>query len=534
MSLQLYPAPSLLLNTPFCGHNNCTHLGLASPVQAEHFSTAFTSSMDNTAPLRHNLNGTTSRAAINKQSTSPSPGVQSASIVMTASPYHDPSPSASSNLTLSSDASQERESKRPRTIRSQSGAVSGASTDGGDATEHHSLHGAHDHLNMHYSQNPGMVSQSSASMGIVTSSAMPTDTYPVMGAPYWSSSSLTTEVMDKPTSGNSDANNTLGGPGQLSGGAQSQMYGNGAAWAGHNMPMPMNPIPQYVPRRMTNGTWESELPHHHHSQQPHQQMLPDGSLASPYESSAGASNPSQLYGDCSIVNGPSHRIVTSNGYDAPNGLSTPTASHHPPGAASGWPQSAFHGPGGSMSGSRLAMAGLSKDMKPKILASSAANALRRSPVQQRATTPTKTAKGAAGAAATATSATGAAAGGGDRTTHNDVERKYRTNLKDRIAELRAAVPALQAQHDAESDGTTSNAAPKVSKGTVLSKATEYIQQLEQANRVMMSEHEQLMDRLHTLEAMLQNGGGGDGRGLPPQQQYAPNHGMAMFDPRGFS
>ncbi|KAK2603501.1 hypothetical protein QQS21_004270 [Conoideocrella luteorostrata] len=32
----------------------------------------------------------------------------------------------------------------------------------------------------------------------------------------------------------------------------------------------------------------------------------------------------------------------------------------------------------------------------------------------------------------------------DRIAHNDVERKYRTNLKDKIAELRAAVPALHA------------------------------------------------------------------------------------------
>lgn len=31
----------------------------------------------------------------------------------------------------------------------------------------------------------------------------------------------------------------------------------------------------------------------------------------------------------------------------------------------------------------------------------------------------------------------------DRIAHNDVERKYRTNLKDKIAELRAAIPALQ-------------------------------------------------------------------------------------------
>lgn len=55
---------------------------------------------------------------------------------------------------------------------------------------------------------------------------------------------------------------------------------------------------------------------------------------------------------------------------------------------------------------------------------------------------------------------------GDRTAHNDIERKYRTNLKDKIAELRNAVPALQSiPEDGGDDGESSNAqrAPKVSK-----------------------------------------------------------------------
>jgi hypothetical protein len=39
-----------------------------------------------------------------------------------------------------------------------------------------------------------------------------------------------------------------------------------------------------------------------------------------------------------------------------------------------------------------------------------------------------------------------------------------------------------------------------------------------------------VERLHTLEAMLQNAAGG--RHHPAQ--YTADHGMAMFDPRGFS
>ncbi|KAK2004971.1 helix-loop-helix DNA-binding domain-containing protein [Colletotrichum falcatum] len=56
---------------------------------------------------------------------------------------------------------------------------------------------------------------------------------------------------------------------------------------------------------------------------------------------------------------------------------------------------------------------------------------------------------------------------GDRTAHNDIERKYRTNLKDRISELRDAVPSLRSipeegGEDAEADGQ-SQRGPKVSK-----------------------------------------------------------------------
>lgn len=55
---------------------------------------------------------------------------------------------------------------------------------------------------------------------------------------------------------------------------------------------------------------------------------------------------------------------------------------------------------------------------------------------------------------------------GDRTAHNDIERKYRTNLKDRIAELRDAVPALRTIEDGvpeEGDSSTPASRPKVSK-----------------------------------------------------------------------
>lgn len=54
----------------------------------------------------------------------------------------------------------------------------------------------------------------------------------------------------------------------------------------------------------------------------------------------------------------------------------------------------------------------------------------------------------------------------DRAAHNDIERKYRTNLKDKIAELRDAIPSLRAipeDGDDNDNPTASRTAPKVSK-----------------------------------------------------------------------
>ncbi|KAL7932690.1 hypothetical protein V8C35DRAFT_70471 [Trichoderma chlorosporum] len=110
----------------------------------------------------------------------------------------------------------------------------------------------------------------------------------------------------------------------------------------------------------------------------------------------------------------------------------------------------------------------------------------------------------------------------DRMAHNDVERKYRTNLKDKITELRNAVPALQQVAEGDQDNGQGNA--KVSKGTVLTKATEYIHHLEQHNKDIMTEHKQLMRRLQAFEALLNNS---------MRVDIMPSHSMTLFDPRGF-
>ena len=114
----------------------------------------------------------------------------------------------------------------------------------------------------------------------------------------------------------------------------------------------------------------------------------------------------------------------------------------------------------------------------------------------------------------------------DRAAHNDIERKYRTNLKDRISELRDAIPSLRPNPEDPDDMTSARAAPKVSKGTVLSKATEYIHQLERRNRAMALKNDELSRRLQAFEQLI--GSGAVGPGWQP-----PGFGPAVFNPRPF-
>lgn len=117
---------------------------------------------------------------------------------------------------------------------------------------------------------------------------------------------------------------------------------------------------------------------------------------------------------------------------------------------------------------------------------------------------------------------------GDRTAHNDIERKYRTNLKDRIAELRDAVPALRTIEEGvpdEGESSTPASRPKVSKGTVLTKATEYINYLEKKNKAIMAQHQQLSRRLAAFEQLLS-------QTARPSFQM-PNYSRTLFDPRAF-
>lgn len=90
--------------------------------------------------------------------------------------------------------------------------------------------------------------------------------------------------------------------------------------------------------------------------------------------------------------------------------------------------------------------------------------------------------------------------------HNVIEKRYRANLNDKIAELRDSVPSLRASSkgtngtlldDEDADGVTP--ANKLNKASILSKATEYIKHLEIRNRRLEDENTALKNRLRQLD-----------------------------------
>lgn len=109
--------------------------------------------------------------------------------------------------------------------------------------------------------------------------------------------------------------------------------------------------------------------------------------------------------------------------------------------------------------------------------------------------------------------------GPKKTAHNMIEKRYRTNLNDKIAQLRDSVPALRIvaqrldQQEGEDgefhDGEDLAPVPKLNKATILSKATEYIAQLEKRNRGLESENNMLRGRMEGLEMLMMNRSAGN-------------------------
>lgn len=106
---------------------------------------------------------------------------------------------------------------------------------------------------------------------------------------------------------------------------------------------------------------------------------------------------------------------------------------------------------------------------------------------------------------------------GSKRPHNVVEKRYRANLNEKIAELRDSVPALRILKKSKSKkGDTASSddedldglAPsnKLNKASILTKAVEYIRHLETRSRKLEDENTYLKDRVQHLEKMVADSG----------------------------
>jgi hypothetical protein len=118
-----------------------------------------------------------------------------------------------------------------------------------------------------------------------------------------------------------------------------------------------------------------------------------------------------------------------------------------------------------------------------------------------------------------------------KTAHNMIEKRYRTNLNDKIAALRDSVPALRVMvHKLEHQGSDDEGdddimgaalmqrgphdedlgglepAHKLNKATILSKATEYIAHLERKNRSLAKENGNLRGKVEGFEMLMMSRG----------------------------
>ncbi|KAF7544494.1 hypothetical protein G7Z17_g9914 [Cylindrodendrum hubeiense] len=116
-----------------------------------------------------------------------------------------------------------------------------------------------------------------------------------------------------------------------------------------------------------------------------------------------------------------------------------------------------------------------------------------------------------------------------KTAHNMIEKRYRTNLNDKIAALRDSVPSLRIMSkSARGEDTTEDReelhgltpAHKLNKATVLSKATEYIRHLEKRNNRLLDENTAMQARIAAFEKLFM-AGAMNGAISPLQQPPTP-------------
>jgi hypothetical protein len=93
--------------------------------------------------------------------------------------------------------------------------------------------------------------------------------------------------------------------------------------------------------------------------------------------------------------------------------------------------------------------------------------------------------------------------------HNVIEKRYRANLNEKIAELRDSIPSLRAASKQINGSSPGNddadglvAANKLNKASILSKATDYIRHLELRNSRLEEENKALKTRLRQLDKAM--------------------------------
>ncbi|RFU27581.1 hypothetical protein B7463_g8753, partial [Scytalidium lignicola] len=101
-----------------------------------------------------------------------------------------------------------------------------------------------------------------------------------------------------------------------------------------------------------------------------------------------------------------------------------------------------------------------------------------------------------------------------KTAHNMIEKRYRTNLNDKIADLRDSVPSLRIMTKSQRGEDTTDdredlqgltPAHKLNKATILSKATEYIRHLEKRNSRLQDENAIMKARINAFEKLFISG-----------------------------
>ncbi|EPX71542.1 membrane-tethered transcription factor [Schizosaccharomyces octosporus yFS286] len=119
-----------------------------------------------------------------------------------------------------------------------------------------------------------------------------------------------------------------------------------------------------------------------------------------------------------------------------------------------------------------------------------------------------------------------------KNSHNIVEKKYRSNLNDKINELRNAIPSLQSLSSKigsrSEDGKTvsfNTSIRKLNKATVLSKATEYIRHLRSENTRLVEENQHLQNRLSEYMMAVQ-------QSLSAPSQSNPLHDSNKYSQQG--